>query len=55
MIKILGVVFAIAGAISLVLGVLGLFESLSTGVNPWALTILGIVFMAAGTGLLKKV
>lgn len=53
MIKVLGFILTIGGAIMLVMGVLGVFGSLSVGLNPWALGILGIVFFFAGIGLLK--
>ena len=53
MIKILGFILTIAGGISLVMGVLGAFGSLSVGMSPWALIILGVVFFFAGIGLLK--
>lgn len=43
----------IGGAISLVIGVLGIFKSISVGINPWALAILGLVFFFAGISLLK--
>lgn len=54
MIKILGFILTIGGAIALVLGILGVFGSLSTGLSPWALLILGIVFFFAGIGILKR-
>jgi uncharacterized membrane protein len=53
MIKILGFILTLGGGISLVLGVLGVFGSMSTGLSPWALIILGVVFFFAGIGLLK--
>lgn len=53
MIKILGFILTIAGAITLVLGVLGAFGSMDPGMNSWALIILGVVFFFAGIGLLK--
>ena len=53
MIKILGFILTLGGGISLVLGVLGVFGSMSTGMSPWALIILGVVFFFAGIGLLK--
>jgi len=54
MIKILGFILTIGGAIALVLGILSVFGSLDVGLSPWALIILGIVFFFAGIGLLKK-
>ena len=53
MIKILALIMTIGGAITLVLGILGIFNSLSVGLSPWALAILGIVFFFAGISLLK--
>lgn len=53
MIKIIGVIALLAGAIMLVLGVMGIFGSMETGVSPWAFTILGVVFFFAGISLLK--
>lgn len=54
MIKSLGVIFAILGAISLVVGIFGIFGSLAIGMSPWAFAIIGIIFFAAGTGMLKQ-
>lgn len=53
MIKILAVIMLIGGAISLVMGVLGVFGSISPIMNPWALAILGFVFFIAGISMLK--
>lgn len=53
MIKILAFIFTIGGAIALIMGVLGAFGSLDSGLSPWPLIILGIVFFFAGIGLLK--
>ncbi len=54
MIKILGLILTLLGAIGLVMGILGIFGSMSTGISPWALAILGIVFFFAGIGILKR-
>ncbi len=54
MIKILGFILTIGGAIALVLGILSVFGSLDVGLSPWALIILGVIFFFAGIGLLKK-
>ncbi|OAB79552.1 hypothetical protein [Cochleicola gelatinilyticus] len=54
MIKILGFILTIAGAISLVMGILGVFGSMDIGMSPWALIILGVIFFIAGIGLLKN-
>lgn len=53
MIKILGLILTIGGAIALIMGVLGVFGSMNIGLSPWALMILGVVFFFAGIGLLK--
>ncbi|WP_114492546.1 hypothetical protein [Candidatus Ulvibacter alkanivorans] len=53
MIKILGFILTIGGAIALIMGVLGAFGSFEIGLSPWALIILGVVFFFAGIGLLK--
>ena len=53
MIKVLGFILTIGGAIALILGVLGIFGSMQIGLSPWALGILGVVFFFAGIGLLK--
>tara|TARA_R110002020_G_scaffold95305_6_gene228690 strand:- start:418 stop:573 length:156 start_codon:yes stop_codon:yes gene_type:complete len=45
MIKVLAMVMTIGGAISLILGVLGIFGSISAGISPWALAILGVIFL----------
>ena len=53
MIKIIGVIALVAGAVLLVLGVMGIFDSMQMGMNPWAFTILGVIFFFAGISLLK--
>jgi uncharacterized membrane protein len=53
MIKILAVILLIGGAISLVMGVLGIFGSLALMISPWALAILGFIFFIAGISMLK--
>ena len=53
MIKILALVMVIGGAIALVLGIMGIFGSMSTGVSPWASAILGGIFFLSGISLLK--
>ena len=45
MIKILAIIMVVGGAISLVVGIMGVFGSMSTGVSPWALAILGGIFL----------
>lgn len=53
MIKILGFILTLLGAVALVIGVLDAFGSMNVGMSPWALIIIGIVFFFAGIGLLK--
>lgn len=53
MIKIIAVIMLIGGAISLVMGVLGIFGSVAVMMSPWALAILGFVFFIAGISMLK--
>ncbi|GLB47791.1 hypothetical protein Y10_01590 [Neptunitalea sp. Y10] len=53
MIKIFGIIMAIGGAISLVMGIMGIFGSMSLWVSPWALSILGFIFFISGISLLK--
>lgn len=52
--KIFGIILTIAGAIGLVLGVLGIFGTNLVALNAWALAILGFVFFVSGIGLVKK-
>lgn len=54
MIKILGLIFTVCGAIALIFGIMGIFGNFETGLSPWAMGILGIVFFFAGIGLLKN-
>ena len=49
MIKIFALILTVGGAIALVMGILGIFGSLS----PWALSIIGFIFFLAGISLLK--
>ena len=53
MIKILAIIMVVGGAISLVVGIMGVFGSMSTGVSPWALAILGGICFLSGISLLK--
>ncbi|MGJ8667429.1 MAG: hypothetical protein ACSHW7_13755 [Patiriisocius sp.] len=53
MIKILGLIMTIGGAIALILGVLSAFGSMNIGNAQWPSIILGVVFFFAGIGLLK--
>lgn len=54
MIKALGILLAIAGIVGLVMGVLGIFGSIGFGMSPWAFAILGLIFLLAGTSMLKR-
>lgn len=53
MIKVLGFIMLIGGAIALVMGVLGIFGSIGLMIHPWALAILGFIFFIAGMSMLK--
>ncbi len=53
MIKIIAIIMLIGGAVALIMGVLGVFDSLALMMNPWALAILGFVFFIAGISMLK--
>lgn len=53
MIKILGIIMTIGGAIALVMGILGLFGSIGLMLSPWALSIIGFIFFLAGISLIK--
>jgi len=53
MIKIIAGIMLIGGAISLIMGVLGIFGSVALMMSPWALAILGFVFFIAGISMLK--
>lgn len=54
MIKALGIIMTIGGAIALVMGVLGIFGSIALFINAWALAIIGIIFFFAGISLIKR-
>lgn len=53
MIKILGLIMTLCGAIALILGVLSAFGSIDIGGAQWPSIILGVIFFFAGIGLLK--
>lgn len=53
MIKILGIILTIGGAISLVMGILGIFGSAAIGISPWPVAIIGGIFFLSGISLLK--
>lgn len=53
MIKVLAFIMLIGGAISLVMGILGIFGSLALMLSPWALAIIGFIFFIAGISMLK--
>ncbi|MGY5848254.1 hypothetical protein ACW6QP_12660 [Salegentibacter sp. HM20] len=54
MIKILGIILTIGGAVALVMGVLGIFGSIGLMLSPWALTIIGFIFFISGISLIKR-
>lgn len=53
--KIIGIILTILGAISLVVGVVGIFQADLLPSNPWIFAILGVVFFSSGIGLMKSV
>ena len=53
MIKVLGFILTIGGAIALIAGVFGAFGDMGLAISPWALLIVGVIFFFAGIGLLK--
>lgn len=54
MIKTLGIIMTVGGAIALVIGILGVFGSIALIINAWALTIIGFIFFIAGISLIKR-
>lgn len=54
MIKILGIIMTVGGAIALIMGILGVFGSVALMLHPWALTIIGFIFFLAGISLIKR-
>jgi len=52
--QVLGLVLIAIGAITLIVGVMGIFGSaLIESVNNWAITIIGLIFFPAGISLMK--
>ena len=54
MIKIIGLVLLIVGALGLIFGRIGIFGQNLIAINAWAMAILGIIFFTSGTGMLKR-
>lgn len=54
MLKAVGLILLIAGAVGLSLGIIGIFGTSLTSISPWALAILGLIFFSSGIGLLKR-
>ncbi len=54
MIKALGIIMTIGGAIALIFGILGIFGSIALIINAWALAIIGFIFFFAGISLIKR-
>jgi 4-hydroxybenzoate polyprenyltransferase len=54
MIKILGIILTVGGAIALVMGILGIFGSIALMLSPWALSIIGFIFFISGISLIKR-
>lgn len=55
--KVIGTVLIALGALGLIVGVMGVFESGAQvgSLSAWPLAILGGIFFVAGIGLLKSV
>jgi uncharacterized membrane protein YdbT with pleckstrin-like domain len=53
MIKILGLIMTVGGAIALILGTLSAFGSMNLGGGQWPAIILGVIFFFAGISLIK--
>jgi len=54
MIKVFALILSLIGFVGLILGVLGIFGKDLVALHPWALAILGLIFLGAGIGLLKR-
>ena len=54
MIKIVGLVLLIIGALAIIFGLIGIFGQNLLTINAWAMAILGIIFFTSGTGMLKR-
>jgi len=54
MIKGLGFVLAIFGIAGTVMGIMEISGREMSDFNPWALSVLGIIFLLAGVSLLKR-
>jgi uncharacterized membrane protein len=54
MIKAIGIILIVLGAVGLIVGILGIFGTLSVRISPWALAIIGVLLLPSGTGLLKR-
>ncbi|PKD16567.1 hypothetical protein APR41_09530 [Salegentibacter salinarum] len=54
MIKVLGIILTVGGAIALVMGILGIFGSIALMLSPWALSIIGFIFFISGISLIKR-
>ncbi|MGB0175968.1 MAG: hypothetical protein ACPF9D_02300 [Owenweeksia sp.] len=54
MIKIIGLILLIVGALGLIFGLIGIFGQNLLTINAWAMAILGVIFFTSGTGMLKR-
>ncbi len=52
MIKAIGVIALMAGALLVILGILGVLGNLKTGLSPWVFIVLGCIFFFSGSYLL---
>lgn len=53
--KVMAGILTLLGAISLIIGVVGLFGQNVMQGNPWIYTILGAIFFLSGISLLRSV
>lgn len=54
--QLIGIVFTLAGAIALAVGLMSVFnKGLAFGQNAWGVTIVGIIFFLSGMGLMRSV
>lgn len=53
-IKVVAWVLSIIGASAVIAGLLGFFGPVVVALSPWALTIVGFLFVLSGYGLMTK-
>ena len=52
--SILGIILVFAGAVGLVIGLLGIFGKNVAAQSPWRFAILGYIFFSSGIGRMKS-